>query len=111
MSRKFRHPLARLVDFDKVNQAALAHPHHLLAELLPGGVIQGYEYVVRNPRRLDRRPGSFSINCRTGRWADFAVDARGGDLVSLVAYLLNIRQRHAAEVVAHIVGVDWRRPQ
>jgi hypothetical protein len=111
MPRQFRHPRARLVDFDKVNGAALAQPHRLLAELLPDGVIRGNEYIVRNPRRHDKRPGSFSINLRNGRWADFAIDASGNDLVSLVAYLLNVRQYQAAEVVAHIVGVDRRRPR
>ena len=44
-------------------------------------------YVALNPTRNDRRPGSFKINIRTGRWCDFATGDRGGDPVSLVAYL------------------------
>ena len=40
-----------------------------------------------NPRRADRHLGSFQINVRTGKWADFATGDRGGDLISLgVAY-------------------------
>ena len=31
--------------------------------------------------------GSFSVSITTGVWADFATDDRGGDLVSLYAYL------------------------
>ena len=41
--------------------------------------------------RSDRRPGSFSVNTRTGRWADFATGDRGGDVVSLAAYLHGLR--------------------
>ena len=59
----------------------------LLRRWLPDGRIEGNEYVARNPRRSDRRLGSFKINLRTGRWADFAFDARGGDPISLAAYL------------------------
>jgi hypothetical protein len=46
-----------------------------------------------NPRRVDRHPGSFRINLASGKWADFAVDAKGGDLISLVAYLKDIATR------------------
>jgi hypothetical protein len=35
----------------------------------------------------DQNPGSFSINVRTGRWADFATGDKGGDVISLAAYL------------------------
>ena len=47
--------------------------------------MEGHEYVARNPTRADRRPGSFKINLRTGRWADFATGDKGGDPVSLAA--------------------------
>ena len=40
-----------------------------------------------NPTRPDRRAGSFKVNLRTGRWADFATGDKGGDAVSLAAYL------------------------
>jgi hypothetical protein len=67
---------------------------------LPGGKVIGAEYVVRNPKRDDRRPGSFRINLRTGRWADFATDDRGGDLISLVAWRLDLTQANAARWLA-----------
>lgn len=55
---------------------------------LPGGRQNGDEWVVRNPTRNDEHEGSFNINLRTGQWSDFADDAaRGGDAVSLYAYL------------------------
>jgi hypothetical protein len=93
-----------------VNHAALCVLPRLLQRWLPGGRIEGPEYVALNPCRADRRPGSFRINTRTGRWADFAVaDARGGDVVSLAAYLAGISQIEAAERLAEMFGIEVRR--
>jgi hypothetical protein len=61
-----------VIAFDTVNGAALAVLPAVLKRLIPGGKILGHEYVALNPTRNDRRPGSFKINIRTGRWADFA---------------------------------------
>lgn len=66
-----------------------------LKSILPGGRIVGSEYVVLNPRRPDSSPGSFSINIRTGAWADFAIDKKGGDVVSLYGYLKSVTYREA----------------
>jgi hypothetical protein len=60
---------------------------------------------VRNPRRPDRRPGSFLINLRTGKWADFATGDKGGDPVSLAAFLFGLSQSKAAEELARMLGV------
>ena len=95
----------RRIDFARVNSAALAALPAILARCLPGGRIHAHEYVVRNPTRADRHPGSFRINMRTGKWADFAIGARGGDPVSLVAYLENISQVAAARGLARMLGV------
>ena len=78
---------------------------NLLNRWLPDGRIIGAEYVARNPTRDDRKPGSFSINMRTGKWADFATGDKGGDVVSLAAYLAGIRQVEAAERLAIMLGV------
>jgi hypothetical protein len=97
------------IDFARVNRCALAVLPSLLARWLPGGCTEGAEYVVLNPRRADHRPGSFRINTRTGRWADFAIDrARGGDVVSLAAYLGGIGQVEAAERLAAMLGIEAR---
>ncbi len=65
----------RFPDFAAINNAALRVLPALVARWLPDGRQQGYEWVARNPRRVDRRPGSFRVNLRTGRWADFALEA------------------------------------
>ncbi len=65
--------------------------------------------MALNPRRADRHYGSFRINLRTGRWADFAVEgARGGDVVSLFAYLEGVGQVAAAEELAVLLGIEAR---
>jgi hypothetical protein len=98
------------VDFDQVNRAALAVLPSLLARWLRGGRIEGNEYVALNPRRVDNHLGSFRVNMRTGRWADFAIaGARGGDVVSLVAYLGRIGQAEAARRLAAMLGIETRR--
>ena len=93
-------------DFAAVNRAALKALPALVARWLPDGRRQGCEWVARNPRRVDRRPGSFSINLHTGQWADFALaDAKGGDPVSLAAYLSGKTQADAARALAEMLGV------
>jgi hypothetical protein len=93
------------VDFTAVNRAALGRLPDILARWLPGGRIEGREYVVRNPKRRDRRTGSFKINIATGRWADFATGDRGGDPVSLAAYLAGCSQGEAASQLAVMLGL------
>ena len=78
------------IDFKAINAAALAQLPALCAHWLPDGKRRGREFVARNPRREDRRAGSFSVNLDTGRWADFAVGACGGDPVSLAVRGRNV---------------------
>jgi hypothetical protein len=97
------------VDFDRVNRGALAVLPGLLRRWLPGGRTEGAEYVALNPRRVDHHPGSFRVNTRTGRWADFAVEGvSGGDVVSLAAYLGSIGQVDAAERLGAMLGIEVR---
>jgi hypothetical protein len=105
MRRRRRRPEAP-IDFSLIARTALARLPELLARWLPGGRIEGTEYVALNPRRPDERLGSFKINLQTGRWADFAVaGVRGGDVVSLAAYLADIGQVEAAERLAAMLGI------
>jgi hypothetical protein len=93
------------IDFDRINGAALPVLPSLLQRWAPGGRRQGREYVALNPRRADRHLGSFRVNLVTGRWSDFATDDRGGDVVSLAAYLFDIPQAEAARRVAAMLGL------
>lgn len=71
-----------------------------------GGKLQGREYLPINPTRADTKPGSFTINRDSGAWADFASGDKGGDLVSLVAYLHGIKQGEAADRLAQFLGIE-----
>src|SRR4051812_31119139 len=97
------------VDFKVIAANGLAELANLLARWLPGGRRHGREYIVRNPRRADRRPGSFAINLRTGQWADFATGDRGGDVISLAAYLFDLSQGEAAHRLAEMLGLEEDR--
>jgi hypothetical protein len=103
------HVHKRPIDFDRIKRKARLQSDRLLAELLPGGVVRGDEYVVLNPRGADSRLGSFSIHRFTGQWADFAIGVSGNNFVSLAAYVLDLRPRDAAERVAEMlsVGPSW----
>src|SRR5271154_666948 len=93
-------------DFDAINRAALANFPAVLARILPGGKRVGAEIVALNPRRADRRLGSFKVNRYNGRWADFATGDKGGDPISLLAYLGNISQGEAGRMLARMLGIE-----
>jgi putative DNA primase/helicase len=91
--------------FEELNRAALARFDSIMGLLgLAGGKRQAAEYLPLNPRRADHKPGSFSINTTSGAWADFADDAKGGDLVSLAAYIRREGNGEAARWLAEVLG-------
>ena len=93
------------LNFAAINSAARIALPALLARWVPGGVVRGSEYIALNPTRADRRPGSFKVNIRTGKWADFATGDKGGDVVSLAAYLADTGQAEAARDLAEMLGL------
>ena len=99
-------PSRRRIAFTTINQVALDDLPAILARWVPGGRIEGEEYLGLNPRRADRRLGSFKINLKTGRWADFATGDGGGDPVSLAAYLSGCGQAEAARRLAAMLGIS-----
>lgn len=94
------------IDFARINAAALALLPAILPRWLPSGRRRFGEYVALNPTRADRRLGSFTISLKTGRWADFATGDKGGDVVSLAAYLFKLSQAEAALKLAAMLGLD-----
>lgn len=85
----------RQIQFTAIDHACLRAFPALLVAWLPDGRRLGREWVARDPTRADRRFGSFKINMDTGRWSDFATEDRGGDPVSLYAYLHGLNQIEA----------------
>jgi hypothetical protein len=96
----------RKIAFRRIADAALRHGDVVVRRWLPDGRREGVEWIARNPTRDDHRPGSFKINIANGKWADFAVGARGSDLIALAAYVYQISQRDAALKIADMIGVS-----
>jgi hypothetical protein len=94
------------IDFDCINAEALVCLDAICRRLLPNGRREGHEYLALNPRRGDRRLGSFKINLRTGVWSDFSSGDKGSDPVSLVAFIEGCKQGGAALKLARMLGLD-----
>ncbi len=95
-------------DFQAINRAALAALPAILARILPSGKAAHKEWVALNPRRCDKSLGSFKVNRYNGKWCDFATGDKGGDVVSLVAYLEGVSQSEAAQLLAQMLGLGGR---
>ena len=94
------------VNFREVNQLAMSYLPSLLSKWLPDGRVSGHEFTALNPKRNDNKAGSFKVNLVTGRWSDFATGDRGGDIISLAAYLADLSQTDAAKAILRMVGVN-----
>lgn len=91
-------------DFRNLARLVLTYADRLVPNWLPDGRRSGNEWIAHNPMRVDRRLGSFKVNLRSGRWADFATGDVGGDLISLYAYLNRLSQAQAARLIARELG-------
>lgn len=73
----------RRLDFKELADAALDRADRLVPDWLPQGRLDGHEWRCGNVRGDPGR--SLAVNLKTGVWADFSSDEKGGDLVSLYA--------------------------
>lgn len=86
-----------MINFAEINERALERFDDVMEWLDLEGKHEGAEFVAYNPTRPDGSLGSFKVNRNTGKWADFATDAQGGDIASYVAYVKTLRQGAAAQ--------------
>ena len=93
-------------DYEAIAAAALRSLPEIIGRWFPEAVTRGREMLACNPKRSDKTLGSFSININTGQWSDFATGDGGGDLISLAAWLFDLKQPEAARRVAAMVGLD-----
>ena len=92
------------IGFERINAVALSSLESLLSRWLPGGKVNGSEFVCGS---LEGEAGrSLSINLHTGVWKDFAGDVGGADPVSLYAAIHNLKQGEAARKLAGELGLD-----
>lgn len=107
MTYPYRRPL---INFRDIAQRALPSLPAMVRQWLPDGKLQGDEWTARNPTRCDEHAGSFKVNIRTGRWSDFATGDKGGDAISLAAYLFGMTQVAAARKLANLLGITVEKP-
>lgn len=91
--------------FKHLNDAIAPALFNLIPQILPQGKRQGQYWVALNPTRFDHKAGSFKINLKTGLWADFATGDKGGDAISLCAYLYGLKQGEAVTYLENLTGV------
>ena len=100
-----------MIDFATINEKALENLDDVLDWLGLDTKPVGKEIQFINPKRNDSDFGSASINTETGVWADFAEDeAKGGDFVSLVAYIHDCSQSVAAERLETFLAQSDNQP-
>lgn len=86
------------IRFAELAAALLARAEHLVPAWLPGGQRRGHEWVCGS---LSGGKGdSCQVNLTNGKWADFATEDRGGDLISLYAAIHGLGPGKAALQVA-----------
>ncbi len=98
--------MPKSIDFKYTASEALKGVERVLAYYLPGGKVRANEYVVLNPTRDDKTTGSFSINIKTGVWADHATKEGGGDIINLIAYIMRLSQKDAEKELSDFLGLE-----
>jgi len=89
------------IDFQGLAGALIAQAPGILFSWFPAGKLHGNEFRIGN---IAGDAGeSLSINIRTGKWADFASEMSGGDLISVYAMHKGIKMGEAAAILG---GVD-----
>ncbi len=101
------------LDFVSINERAMSDLEAVIGEFLKIDLkVVGNEIQMLNPRREDYEFGSFSINSETGVWADFASpNDKGGDVISLVAYIKGVAQGLAAKQLRKFLDDLAERPR
>ena len=90
------------LNFDEVKQILQGNVRQILADICPGGRMIGDEWTCGTIS--GGKGDSFKFNVKSQRWADFATDARGGDVISLYACQRSIKQLDAAKELSERYG-------
>jgi predicted P-loop ATPase len=96
-----------LDDFPKVVRAAHNSIQLLLEAWFPQGRIEGVEFCIGS--RSGEAGQSLRIRIKgdkVGVWSDFAAGEAGGDLISLYAYIHDLRPGQACAALAERLGVE-----
>jgi hypothetical protein len=95
--------------FEPVRRAAVAILPTLLARWLPSGMARGKYWVSKRRKGDDFK--SLVVWIRVGKWVHFSQDQKGGDPISLYAYLFGLGQGDACRELAAELGIEAGRPR
>ena len=86
-----------MIDFSEVKKRYREDPIAILKRIIGAGRVEGGDYVALNPRRCDKKAGSFRIDIASGKFHDFATGDRGGSVIDLAAFVFNCDIATAAQ--------------
>lgn len=95
-----------LEDFSTVGRAALDSILTLLQEWFPNGVVEGHEFCIGS--RAGEAGQSLRIRLngdKAGVWSDFSDGEAGGDLISLYAFINDLRPGQACKAIADRLNI------
>lgn len=98
--------MKRGLDFKAIAARALDQIEAVCAHWLPAGKKAGHEWEIGD--RHGAAGQSLKVHLdgsKAGQWADFAAGDKGGDLVSMVAYVDECTQADAARKLAAFLGM------
>lgn len=94
------------LDFRLIAARALDRIEAVCAHWLPAGKRSGHEWEIGDRHGAAGRSLKIHLSgTKAGQWADFATGDKGGDLVSLVAFVDACPQADAARRLAEFLGV------
>ncbi|SFG30006.1 Predicted P-loop ATPase and inactivated derivatives [Duganella sp. CF458] len=101
-----------LDDFSLVGRVALDSIHTLLQDWFPNGVKEGHEFCIGS--RDGEAGQSLRIRLtgdKAGVWSDFSDGAAGGDLISLYAFIHDLKPGQACKALAELLSISLSETQ
>ena len=86
-----------MVSFQEIKQQYKQCPIEILKRLVENGKIEGGNYVALNPRRSDKKAGSFRIDIASGKFHDFSTGDSGSSIIDLVVFVYDCDLLTAAQ--------------
>jgi len=107
----------QMVSLEEIKDRLLAEIDRVVDQYAPpaaGSYRRGHDYFTLNPGRADRSVGSFVVHLggpKAGRWADYATDPKGGDLIDLIALSRGCDLKAAVIEARAFLGLDSETPE
>ena len=92
-----------MVNFEELKHQYKRYPIDILKRLVGAGKIEGGDYVALNPRRSDKKAGSFRVDISSGKFHDFATEDSGGSIIDLAAFVYDCDLLTAAQKLQQLL--------